>query len=62
VSSPCSAKSSGSYEGMPQECRPRRGDAGEWPEAGDLEHGHTLPAYRELARVLEPWSYRTPLA
>lgn len=31
---------------------------GEWPEAGDLEHGHTLPAYRELARVLEPWLYR----
>lgn len=33
---------------------------GEWPEAGDLEHGHTLPAYRELARVLEPWLYRAP--
>ncbi|ATB38553.1 hypothetical protein CYFUS_003988 [Cystobacter fuscus] len=28
---------------------------GEWPEAGDTEQGHTLPAYRELARVLEPW-------
>ena len=27
------------------------------PEAGDLEQGHTLPAYRELARVLEPWLY-----
>lgn len=28
---------------------------GEWPEAGDTEQGHTLPAYRELARILEPW-------
>jgi Protein of unknown function (DUF3396) len=28
---------------------------GEWPEAGDMEQGHTLPAYRELARLLEPW-------
>ncbi|HYO55180.1 type VI immunity family protein [Archangium sp.] len=28
---------------------------GAWPEAGDTELGHTLPAYRELARVLEPW-------
>lgn len=28
---------------------------GEWPEAGDLSAGQTLPAYRELARVLEPW-------
>jgi hypothetical protein len=28
---------------------------GNWPEAGDTEQGHTLPAYRELARVLEPW-------
>ncbi|MBZ4375023.1 type VI immunity family protein [Corallococcus sp. AS-1-6] len=27
------------------------------PEAGDLEAGDTLPAYRELARVLEPWLY-----
>ncbi|MCY1082920.1 type VI immunity family protein [Archangium lansingense] len=27
---------------------------GEAPEAGDLEQGQTLPAYRELARVLEP--------
>lgn len=25
------------------------------PEAGDLSLGRTLPAYRELARVLEPW-------
>ena len=31
---------------------------GEWPEAGDTEQGHTLPAHRELARVLEPWLYR----
>jgi hypothetical protein len=30
---------------------------GEWPEAGDTEHGRLLPAYRELARVLEPWFY-----
>ncbi|RKH31944.1 DUF3396 domain-containing protein [Corallococcus praedator] len=29
------------------------------PEAGDLEQGQTLPAYRELARVLEPWLYQT---
>jgi hypothetical protein len=28
---------------------------GLWPEAGDLEQGRTLPEYRELARVLEPW-------
>ncbi|MBN1205706.1 MAG: DUF3396 domain-containing protein [Myxococcaceae bacterium] len=33
---------------------------GEWPEAGDLEHGHDLPAYRELAQVLEPWLHRAP--
>jgi len=25
------------------------------PEAGDTAHGQTLPAYREFARVLEPW-------
>lgn len=30
---------------------------GIWPEAGDTEKGHTLPAYHELARVLEPWLY-----
>ncbi|MFP2913735.1 type VI immunity family protein, partial [Pyxidicoccus sp. 3LFB2] len=30
---------------------------GEWPEAGDLEAGAGLPAYRDLARVLEPWLY-----
>lgn len=30
---------------------------GLWPEAGDTEQGQTLPAYRELARVLEPWLY-----
>ncbi|WNG47481.1 DUF3396 domain-containing protein [Archangium minus] len=28
---------------------------GPWPEAGDLAQGHNLPAYRELAHVLEPW-------
>jgi len=31
---------------------------GEWPEAGDMDKGHTLPAYRELACVLEPWLYQ----
>lgn len=31
---------------------------GEWPEAGDAEQGQNLPAYRELARVLEPWLYQ----
>jgi hypothetical protein len=30
---------------------------GTWPEAGDLSQGLDLPAYRELARVLEPWLY-----
>jgi hypothetical protein len=30
---------------------------GQWPEAGDTERGNTLPEYRELARVLEPWLY-----
>lgn len=34
---------------------------GEWPEAGDVEKGQTLPAYRELAQVLEPWLYRSPV-
>ena len=33
---------------------------GSWPEAGDTEQGNTLPAYRELARVLEPWLYHDP--
>jgi hypothetical protein len=28
---------------------------GERPEAGDLTTGKALPAYRELAQVLEPW-------
>ena len=31
---------------------------GLWPEAGDTARGDVLPAYRELARVLEPWLYR----
>jgi len=31
---------------------------GTWPEAGDILQGDTLPAYRELARVLEPWLFR----
>jgi hypothetical protein len=35
---------------------------GEWPEAGDTEQGQVLPAYRELARVLEPWLYFEPRA
>lgn len=30
-------------------------ELGEWPDAGDLTLGRTLPAYRELARLLEPW-------
>ncbi len=33
---------------------------GPWPEAGDTERGEVLPAYRELARVLEPWLFRNP--
>jgi hypothetical protein len=33
---------------------------GAGPEAGDIERGDTLPAYRELARVLEPWLFRDP--
>jgi hypothetical protein len=33
---------------------------GAWPEAGDKEQGRTLPAYRELARVLEPWLFEFP--
>jgi hypothetical protein len=33
---------------------------GEWPEAGDTERGEMLPAYRELARVLEPWLFHEP--
>lgn len=35
---------------------------GEWPEAGDMEQGEVLPAYRELARVLEPWFYHADVA
>lgn len=31
---------------------------GQSPDAGDLDQGHTLPQYRELARVLEPWLYQ----
>jgi len=31
---------------------------GSWPEAGDTEQGRHLPAYRELARLLEPWLYQ----
>ena len=30
------------------------------PEAGDLLQGDTLPAYRELAHVLEPWLFPFP--
>jgi hypothetical protein len=35
---------------------------GPWPEAGDMEKGEALPAYRELARVLEPWLYHRPVS
>ncbi|HEX8703617.1 MAG TPA: type VI immunity family protein [Myxococcaceae bacterium] len=35
---------------------------GPWPEAGDTERGDVLPAYRELARVFEPWLYQTKVA
>lgn len=30
---------------------------GPWPEAGDIQKGEALPAYREVARVLAPWLY-----
>jgi Protein of unknown function (DUF3396) len=30
------------------------------PEVGDLAHNQSLPAYRELARVLEPWQEPFP--
>jgi hypothetical protein len=30
---------------------------GSSPEAGDTEQGQILPAYRELARVLDPWLF-----
>jgi hypothetical protein len=33
---------------------------GEWPEAGDVVEGRTLPAYEELSRVLRPWLYEQP--
>jgi hypothetical protein len=33
---------------------------GAWPEAGDTERSDTLPAYRELARVLEPCLFFEP--
>jgi hypothetical protein len=35
---------------------------GESPEAGDTIQGQTLPTYRELARVLEPWQEPFPWA
>jgi len=35
---------------------------GPWPEAGDTEKGEVLPAYRELARVLEPWLYHSKVS
>jgi hypothetical protein len=35
---------------------------GPWPEAGDSAHGDVLPAYRELAHVLEPWLFQAPRA
>jgi hypothetical protein len=30
---------------------------GPWPEAGDIQKGEVLPAYREAAHVLAPWLY-----
>jgi hypothetical protein len=30
------------------------------PEAGDMHQGDTLPAWRELARVFEPWLFPIP--
>jgi Protein of unknown function (DUF3396) len=33
---------------------------GQWPEAGDLTRGQNLPAYREFARLMEPWLYEGP--
>jgi Protein of unknown function (DUF3396) len=33
---------------------------GAWPEAGDTERGEPMPAYRELAKVLEPWLFHEP--
>jgi hypothetical protein len=33
---------------------------GAWPEACDMGRGDALPAYRELARVLEPWLFLDP--
>jgi hypothetical protein len=30
------------------------------PEAGDMSRGDTLPAWRELAHVLEPWLHPVP--
>ncbi|MBM7116302.1 type VI immunity family protein [Archangium primigenium] len=33
---------------------------GEWPELGDSRTADGLPAYRALARVLEPWLYIEP--
>ncbi len=33
---------------------------GEGPEAGDTTQGDHLPAYRELARLLDPWRYQRP--
>ncbi len=35
---------------------------GPWPEAGDSKRGDVLPAYRELARVLESWLFEAPHA
>jgi hypothetical protein len=33
---------------------------GQWPEAGDTENGEALPAYRELAHLLQPWLFHEP--
>ncbi|WP_095978474.1 type VI immunity family protein [Melittangium boletus] len=33
---------------------------GEWPRAGDISRGDSLPDHRELARALEPWLSTCP--
>ncbi len=45
-----------------QELGPERAviTLGPWPDSGDMEEGRTLPAYRELARVIAPWLYHQP--
>lgn len=33
---------------------------GQWPDAGNTQRGDSLPSYRELARMLEPWLFHNP--